>query len=409
MTTTQRWLVFNAVGAMGFGLQMVLLWTFVRIAALMPAAAAGLAIELTVLHNFVWHVILTWRDRPCSAREAVRRLVRFHAANGAISLVGGMSLVWAGTQMFDLHFLVANLMAVAVCAVLNYFVSDRWAFRRPAEPAPVTTRHLAASRTVQCLVALIIVSAEAGAAELKPETLRAFAASTQQAEEAIARQEREASPFLWLAQSPARVARARRGEVVVGRLTGDDPADVPGGLVHDWIGGAWIGGATLEQVLAIITDVDRHAEYYAPEVVRSRLLGRDGETRRTYLRLYKHKIITVVLDSEHVAHLERIGPARARSWSRSVKVVEVDNPGRSDERVLPVGQGHGFLWALNSYWRFEEADGGVYVECRAVSLTRRVPTLLVLLIGPIVSGLPRDSLVQTLAATRTGVAARKPR
>ena len=82
----------------------------------------------------------------------------------------------------------------------------------------------------------------------------------------------------------------------------------------------------------------------------------------------------------------------------------MENAGKTDERKLPPGTGHGFLWKLDSYWRFEERDGGVYLECQAVSLTRDVPAGLGWLIDPIVRNLPRESLVNTLRATRTALA-----
>jgi hypothetical protein len=72
-------------------------------------------------------------------------------------------------------------------------------------------------------------------------------------------------------------------------------------------------------------------------------------------------------------------------------------------RELPPGQDHGFLWRLNSYWRFEERDGGVYVECEAISLTRNVPLGLGWLVNPIIRSLPRESLANTLWATREAV------
>jgi hypothetical protein len=70
---------------------------------------------------------------------------------------------------------------------------------------------------------------------------------------------------------------------------------------------------------------------------------------------------------------------------------------------MPVGNDHGFLWRLDSYWRFEERDGGVYIECEAISLTRDIPTGLAWLIEPIIRQLPQESLVNTLRATRNAV------
>jgi hypothetical protein len=81
----------------------------------------------------------------------------------------------------------------------------------------------------------------------------------------------------------------------------------------------------------------------------------------------------------------------------------VDHAGKPDERVLPPGHDSGFLWKLYSYWRFQERDGGVYVECEAISLTRAVPAGLGWVIQPIITSLPRESLANTLRETRAAL------
>jgi hypothetical protein len=91
------------------------------------------------------------------------------------------------------------------------------------------------------------------------------------------------------------------------------------------------------------------------------------------------------------------------SRSYSTRIQEVDDPGTPEERLLPAGDDHGFLWRLYSYWRFEERDGGVYLECQALSLTRDVPTGLGWLIEPIIRQLPRESLANTLRSTREAI------
>ena len=78
----------------------------------------------------------------------------------------------------------------------------------------------------------------------------------------------------------------------------------------------------------------------------------------------------------------------------------MENAGKPNEKVAPPDTGYGFLWRLDSYWRFEERDSGVYVETRAISLTRDVPAGLGWIIEPIVRKLPRQSLINTLTATR---------
>jgi hypothetical protein len=118
------------------------------------------------------------------------------------------------------------------------------------------------------------------------------------------------------------------------------------------------------------------------------------------MRLLKKKVITVVLDTDHDVHYYPLDSTREHSRSYATRISEVENPGRNDEHVLEPGEGHGFLWRLNSYWRFQERDGGVYIECQAVSLSRGIPTGLGWMIEPIIKSLPRESLASTLLETR---------
>jgi hypothetical protein len=138
-------------------------------------------------------------------------------------------------------------------------------------------------------------------------------------------------------------------------------------------------------------------------VVDSRLLSHQGNDFRVRLRLLKRKVLTVVLDTEHDIRYHRRDENRWWSRSRSTRIAEVENPGKPDERILRPGTGGGYLWSLNTYWTFQERDGGVYVECEAISLTRDVPRGLAWLIDPIIRSLPRESLVNTLRSTRAAV------
>jgi hypothetical protein len=85
----------------------------------------------------------------------------------------------------------------------------------------------------------------------------------------------------------------------------------------------------------------------------------------------------------------------------------VENPGKSDEREKMPGDDGGFLWRMETWWRLEERDGGVFVQSEVASLTRNIPAGLGWLIGPFVTSIPRESLTFTLEATRKAVAARR--
>jgi hypothetical protein len=175
-------------------------------------------------------------------------------------------------------------------------------------------------------------------------------------------------------------------------------------LIHDWIGAALIPGTTVEDTLRLIQDYDHHKTIYKPEVIDSKLRSRKGNDFQVYLRLLKKKIITVVLDTDHDVHYRALDRTRWICYSRTTRIAEVENAGSAKEIVLPPDTGHGFLWRLYSYWRFEERERDVYVECRAISLTRDVPYGMGWMIEPVIQKLPKESLIRTLEATRQALA-----
>jgi hypothetical protein len=236
----------------------------------------------------------------------------------------------------------------------------------------------------------------------KPATVEAFNRYIRLTEARLDARLESGSGYLW-ADTPERRARLRTGELVCEPVTRRGEFPVPSGLIHDWVGAVFIPRVTLEKVLALVQDYDNHKTTYKPEVIASKLLRRNGNDFQVYLRLLKHKVITVVLDTEHDARYFPLGGKRWRSRSYSTRIAEIKNPGGPSERALPPGEDHGFLWRLDSYWTFQEADGGVYVECEAVSLTRNVPEVLAWLIQPIVRSLPKEAVSNTLRSTRAAL------
>jgi hypothetical protein len=245
-----------------------------------------------------------------------------------------------------------------------------------------------------------LLAVQTRAADLKPQTVEAFDRYARQTEERLD----GPRTFLWADESPARARRARQGEVVVEPFTGKPDIAVPGGLVHDWVGVVFIPGATLDYTLARLQDYNRHMDIFKPEVIDSRTLSHSGNDFLIYLRLVKKKVVTVVLNAEFEVRYTQVDKTRWRSVSRSRKIAEVERAGKPDEGELPSGTGQGFLWKLTTYWRFAERDGGMWVECEAVSLTRDVPVGLGWLVEPIIRNLPRESLANTLLAMRKAIA-----
>jgi hypothetical protein len=242
--------------------------------------------------------------------------------------------------------------------------------------------------------------------QLNPQTLEAFDAYIRQAETGMEQTLHGSELFLWSQQSPDRAEGVGRGQVVAQFWSGREPVKVPSGLIHDWIAAAFIADSTIQEIFAVIQDYDNHKNIYKPEVIDSKLIRRDGNDFQIYLRLLKKKIITVVLDTDHDVHYRAVDRTRWVCRSYTTRIAEVENAGGHNERVLPADTGYGFLWRLFSYWRFEERDAGVVVECRAISLTRDVPFGLGWAIEPIIQKLPKESLTNTLEATRQALQAR---
>lgn len=124
-----RWCKFNLVGAMGMAVQLAALALIERVAGRHYLLATAAAIEITLLHNFVWHLHYTWRDRRDDAAMA-GQLMRFHLSNGVVSLVGNLVLMHILVQEARLPVLSSNIIAIVCCSVVNFCLSERWIFGR---------------------------------------------------------------------------------------------------------------------------------------------------------------------------------------------------------------------------------------------------------------------------------------
>lgn len=235
-----------------------------------------------------------------------------------------------------------------------------------------------------------------------PETIQAFTRYARQVESLLDARLRGEEDFLH-AGSPRQAATLRQGRVLCEPRNKRGDLAVRSGLIHDWIGSAFIPGVAITDVLRLLQDYDGHRKTYPAAVLASRTLQHEGNNFRVYLRMVKRKVTTVILDTEHEARYQRIDDNRWHSRSRSVRIQEVEHGGKPNERILPIGKGHGYLWRLNTYWMIRQADGGVYLECEVLSLTRNVPPGLAWLLNPIVRSLPRDALLGMLESTRAAL------
>jgi hypothetical protein len=250
--------------------------------------------------------------------------------------------------------------------------------------------------------------------QLMPQTVEAYERYVRATEARINKERARPETFLYIdtLPDPKREevqAALKGGDFFIEQLNTLDPSgkeiDVPGGIIHHWVGDVFVRGLSARQVLDFVQDYDHHQNVY-PEVARSRLVSRNGNDFKIALRLRYKKIITITLNTEHDVRYAELDPTHWYARSISTRVAEVKNAGSADESEKPVGHDGGFLWRINSYWAYLERDGGVYVECESVSLTRDIPTGLGWLIRPLVTNIPRESLEHTLEATRSGASNR---
>jgi putative flippase GtrA len=126
-----RWLKFNFVGAIGIAVQMAALAFFSEAMKLSYLWATALAVETAVLHNFAWHERFTWKHLPRGGlRARAARLLRFHAGNGLISILGNLALMRLLAGGLHVNKYLANALAIGVCALANFAVSEWFVFKR---------------------------------------------------------------------------------------------------------------------------------------------------------------------------------------------------------------------------------------------------------------------------------------
>jgi hypothetical protein len=271
------------------------------------------------------------------------------------------------------------------------------------------------------LVALCVLANLGGmaarATELKPDTAAAFDRYVR-AMEARMDEETGRNQFLLVDRLPeARrseaYAQLQNGQVYIEAMSareGDRPIKVPSGLIHHWAGVIFIPKATYSEVTEVLRDYDCHEDTYKPQIRKSKLIERNGDESKVYFQFFNHSIVTVIMNANFDVHDTQFGPGRFQTVTRSTRIAEVENADSPNEHEKPVGNDHGYMWRLYSYWRIEEKDGGVYVQNESVSLSRTVPALLAFIVNPLVKSIPRNVLVHLLTDTRNAVekAAAKP-
>jgi hypothetical protein len=263
------------------------------------------------------------------------------------------------------------------------------------------------------LIILLAAPRSASAAELKPKTSEAWNSYIQLTEKRIASELDGQRGFLLRdfrsGPDAARIRSVLKGgqiyiEKTPLRDAKNNEFEVEDGIIHHWYGSIFIPEMTAARLLKWVQEYDQHHRFF-PEVEKSRLVSRDRNTFRIYLRLVRTKILTVLTvhyNTEHTVTFRQHDPGRTSSQSVSTRIAQIDDPGKPNEKEMAIGKDSGYFWRTNSYWRYREEDGGVFVECESISLSRGIPFGLGLLLKGYVESVPRESLEGLLMSIRAG-------
>jgi len=431
--TARRVSTFVAVGAAGFIVQMSAAAVLLQ-AGIAPVVATMLAIEAAIVSNHVWHRQWAWRDRV-DGRSWLATLWRAHLGAGGTSLVVGIGTV----ALLARHVppLLAQALAVAVCAGVNYWLTDRWIFSARESDCEKRSRQMCSRercsrercsrRTLSgglrvgqsptptlssdrppTLAAVLAVAgmlvAGAGPARAdgpSPHALASWQRYVSAVERARAADDLRAVPA-WATDEDRQGTLVRaavsRGELHITRRA--IAIDVDNATLEHWQGSLLLEGVTLAQVSERL----RHPERYPQpaDVLALEVSDRSDAGHDLYLRLTRSMLVSATYDTWHrVGHQSR-GPNRVDSTSVATRIEEVQRPGTPSERRVRLEESRDFLWRMQSFWRFSAVPGGVIVTCESMTLSRPVPLGLGLVSRPIITRVARESMTTALRAWQRG-------
>jgi len=245
------------------------------------------------------------------------------------------------------------------------------------------------------ILGLVLSFTTLAMAEPKPATVSAFNSYIAEVESRLEKQHQSQKDFL-VAQDTARL---RNGEQIIEHVPPSSAADLPGAMLHHWRGTAFAPGATAADFEKLMKSFEAYPDVYEPQVTQARITTQKDEQFHVEMRTRQKHVITVVTDLALDVTFGWLDERHGYSLSRSTQILEIESPGTPRERALGPEANHGFLWRLNTYWSYEERDGGLYMQIESVSLSRSVPAGLAWAIKPFVESVPRESLEFTLRST----------
>jgi putative flippase GtrA len=132
---------YSVVGSMGLALKFCILTGLVELAGTSYLPATACAVEAAVLHNFVWHLRWTWRDRSTnlSLPQALQRLLKFHLGIGAVAMVVNLLVMRLLVDYLRIHYLLASVAATISAGLATFMISNFFVFVSAARPVTYRT------------------------------------------------------------------------------------------------------------------------------------------------------------------------------------------------------------------------------------------------------------------------------
>jgi hypothetical protein len=252
------------------------------------------------------------------------------------------------------------------------------------------------------LICLMVPDTIAG--EPTPAAVSSFNTYVSAVEARLGQQHRSQDTFLPLVASASQnEQRLPREQLIIEDLTPPTRAEVSGALLHHWRGTAFVPGAKAVNFDRLLTDFNAYPQRFYPQVLQARVLTRQNGHCQALIRVRQKHVISVVMDTTYDVTFGRLDAQHGYSTSRSTRISEIDSPGTDRERALTSNEEHGFLWRLNTYWSFEERNGGLYIQLESISLSRSIPPGLGWILRPYVESVPRESMEFTLRSARNAI------
>jgi hypothetical protein len=262
------------------------------------------------------------------------------------------------------------------------------------------------SALLQLMIVFVAVTSTY-AAELDQQTVAAWDKYVASAK--LHMQDRLAgkTPFLWADEDPARRRQLNSGEIVVLPLGDTHPLLVPHGLIHHWIGAVFIPGARIKDLANVVGDYGKYSEMYRPSLIKAELLDSTADEQKlSILWVQRVLLVTAAFYTELDSKFCELNSRQGYMTFTTTRVQQIENYGEKDERRLAQDEGSGYLWRLVSFARFEERDGGLYLELEVIGLSKDLPGSVRFLLKPVIEHIPRQALTAKLDQTRQAIQSR---